>query len=74
MLLFNQNATPIDVTVEFFGQAGAKLAETTRTIGGLTRDDVWAKELPALDEPGVLDPCDIHARRSWPNGPCTGAG
>ncbi|AMY09867.1 IPT/TIG domain protein [Luteitalea pratensis] len=48
VLFFNQNETPIDVKVEFFGQAGAKLAETTRTIGGLTRDGVWAKELPGL--------------------------
>ena len=48
VLLFNQSASPIDVTVEFFGQAGVKLAEVTRSVKGLARDGVWAREFAAL--------------------------
>ncbi len=48
VLLFNPSSGSIDVTVEFFGQAGVKLAEVVRTVGAGARGGVWAKELPAL--------------------------
>ncbi|BCS32941.1 hypothetical protein TBR22_A21650 [Luteitalea sp. TBR-22] len=48
VLLFNPSTGPIDVTVEFFGQAGVKLAQVVRTVEAGARGGVWAKELPAL--------------------------
>ncbi|BCS32940.1 hypothetical protein TBR22_A21640 [Luteitalea sp. TBR-22] len=45
VLLFNPNASPIDIKVEFFGQGGAKLAEVTRTVAADARDNVWAREV-----------------------------
>ena len=62
VLLFNQNATPIDVTVEFFGQAGAKLAEDARAPSGPgARQRVGPGSTRASIEPGVLDPVRLHA-------------
>ncbi|WP_396626630.1 IPT/TIG domain-containing protein [Luteitalea sp.] len=48
VLLFNPSPAPIDVTVEFFGQAGVKLAQVVRTVKAGARGGVWARELPAL--------------------------
>ena len=48
VLLLNPTTAPIDVTVEFFGQAGLKLAEVTRSVGAGARGGVWAREVPAL--------------------------